>query len=163
MGMTVKMLRVKKEQLDSFLENSLLFEEYIDSEEMQEHETKLDLYKFWDGLNYLLCNNSKADTFLSKAIFSGQILDNEQDLGYGPAQYSTIEQVVSISEAFDNIPEGEIEKTFNAEAMNLQGVYLSPWQENEDDIAELMNYYRQLKAFYLEAAKEKEAVISYIE
>jgi hypothetical protein len=161
MGMTGTLLRVTQEQLEAFLDDSSLFEDYIDSEEMEEHETKVDIYKYWDGLNYLLCNNDNLDPMLFKSIFSSQILDNEQDIGYGPAQYLTVDQVKKLSDAIDMTSDDQIRQGFDTTDMTLKEVYLSPWQDK--DLTALMNYYHKLKDFYLAAAKQGQAVITYIE
>lgn len=163
MSMIGILIRVTSDQLSLFIQDSSLLEDYIDSDEMQEHETKLDIHKYWDGINFLLLNTKTTDTIISKAIFSGQIVDEEQDLGYGPAQYLTVLQVRDISQAFSAIEDSYIKQTFNAEKMNANGIYLEPWSDNPQDVNDLMQYYKELKDFYRKAALNNQAVITYIE
>lgn len=154
---------MNEEQLKSFIENSVLLEEYVDSEEMEDSEYKLDIHKSWDAINYLLTQAAPTSPILTKAIFSGQILDEGQDMGYGPAQYLTTEQVKEISDALSNIPEVNLRRSYNASEMNAAGIYPQSWENNKEEIDWLVKDYRKLKKFYLLAAKQAQAIITYIE
>jgi hypothetical protein len=156
------LLRIKQDQLQSFLQNSILLEKYIDSEEMQEHETKLDIHKYWDGINYLLTHIEKPNPLLSRVIFSGQILDEEQDLGYGPAQYLTAEQVKEVNTQLNRLSDSDLTNAFNASDMNSTDVYLNPWEGNPEEIEVLIKYINEIKAFYADANRSDEAVITYL-
>jgi hypothetical protein len=167
MSMIGIFLRVTNEQLEGFLENSSLLEEYIDSEEMDDNETKLDVDKAWDGINFILTDNGlqtieEADSPLSSIIFSSQIVDEEQDLGYGPAQYLTPEQVIEVSEALTKISREEFRKNYDHVKMNKQGVYPQAWSDDEDERDYLANYFQDIKAFYAKAVQEGQAIITYI-
>lgn len=157
------LLRVEDEQLKKFIEDSSLLEEYVDSDTMEESESKLDIHKSWDGINYLLSNVDKTNSVLSKLIFSGQILDENQDMGYGPAQYLTSNQVEEAGKALSMASEADLRKFFDSAEMNKAGVYPEPWQNNDDEIDWLIQYYNRIKEFYIQAANQKQAIIVYIE
>ena len=100
--MVGSMIRVSEEELNSFIENSELVENKINSEKSFEQDWFFDLGKDWDGIQYLLTGKGVSElsepTILARAFFSYQILDEDQDLGYGPAQYLTSAQVKETSD-----------------------------------------------------------------
>lgn len=161
------LIRVTNDQLTSFLKDSSLLEKYVDSEEMGDSETLLDLDKSWDGILYLLTSHGintieEAHPPLSNVLFSGQIIDEDQDMGYGPAQYLTPEQVKEINGALVNITIDELRKKYNAEEMNEKDVYPQGWDNGADEIDYLVDYFVELKDFYTEAANNGEAIVTYI-
>src|SRR5215204_1776440 len=160
MGMVAILVRVTNDQLTSFLKDSSLLEKHIDSDEIDDSKTLLDLDKSWDGILYLLTNNGintieEAQPPLSNVLFSGQIIDEEQDMGYGPAQYLTPEQVKEISLALSNITDDELRKKYNAGEMNEKDVYPQGWDDGADEIDYLIDYFVELKEFYSEAVNNE--------
>ena len=86
MSMICYLVRVPAGMLELFRKKSSLFESYLDSEDIDKNGHRLDLDKSWDALNYLLTGHTldtieEAEPPLSDIIFSGQILDEDQDLG----------------------------------------------------------------------------------
>src|SRR5215471_4886646 len=113
MSMICILIRVTNEQLQNFLQNSSLLEEFVDSEDIHENDNLLDIDKSWDAINFLLTGHAldtieQAEPPLSKIIFSGQVIDEEQDMGYGPAHYLTTEQVKEISAALSKISDSDL-------------------------------------------------------
>ncbi|MCS3531612.1 YfbM family protein [Chryseobacterium sp. JUb7] len=98
MSMIGNLLRVTKSELQEYLKNSSLLEEKIYDDET-ENENLVDIDKSWDGIIYLLTEQSlaTAEHNLVKVLFSGQLISEEQDLGYGPAHYLTPEQVAELN------------------------------------------------------------------
>src|SRR6478609_11842389 len=100
MSMIGHLLRVTKPELDEYLKDSSLLESSIYDEETDEENPNLvDLDKSWDGILFLLTGQNVVNTDhpLAKVLFSGQLIDEEQDLGYGPAHYLTPEQVKDLN------------------------------------------------------------------
>jgi hypothetical protein len=167
MSMIGIILRVANQQLNDFLNDSALLEEFSDSEGIEESGNQLDLDKSWDAINFLLTGHSldtieTAEPPLSQIIFSGQIIDEDQDMGYGPAQYLKPEQVREINTALSKVSILDFRQKYNAGKMNEKGVYPQAWQDDEDEKDYLCDNFENLKAFYEKASQEGQAIITYI-
>lgn len=167
MSMICYLVRVPAGMLELFRKKSSLFESYLDSEDIDKNGHRLDLDKSWDALNYLLTGHTldtieEAEPPLSDIIFSGQILDEDQDLGYGPAQYLEPEQVKEIHSALTGISVSDIREKYDAGVMNEKNVYPAAWKDNEEDKNFILDSFEDLKAFYEDAAEEGQSVISFL-
>ena len=101
MGMIGYLLRVKPSELDAILNNSALLEEKIATAITDQSAELSDLDKSWEAIYFLLTGNGisaigEAEPPLAWTLFSGQEIDPEQDLGYGPGFYTTVEQVKQV-------------------------------------------------------------------
>ena len=167
MSMICYLVRVPAGMLELFRKKSSLFESYLDSEDIDKNGHRLDLDKSWDALNYLLTGHTldtieEAEPPLSDIIFSGQILDEDQDMGYGPAQYLEPEQVKEIHSALTGISVSDIREKYDAGGMNEKNVYPAAWKDNEEDKNFILDSFEDLKAFYEDAAEEGQSVISFL-
>lgn len=167
MGMISILLRVTNEQLEEFLNDSSLLEEFAYADDIEEGGRQLDLDKSWDAINFLLTGHSlntleSAEPPLSKVLFSGQLIDEEQDMGYGPAHYLTSEQVKEISSALSVISNSEFRQRYDADRLNGNGVYPQAWANNEDEVSYIADNFEDLKTFYATAAEEGHAIVTYI-
>lgn len=157
-------LRVSDAELKDFLEDSSLLEERIYDEDSDEDPDLLDLDKAWEGIFYLLTGTSteeieNAKPPLSWAIVGDKVLDEEQDLGYGPASYNTSAQVKEISEALNAFSTKDLIAKYDGEKMMEMGIYPEIW-EDEDSLSFLTEHFESLKDFYNHASKNNQAVIS---
>lgn len=167
MGMIGILLRVTNEQLKNFLIDSSLLEVFADAEGLEESGNQLDLDKSWDAINFLLTGHSldtieAAEPPLSRIIFSGQLIDEDQDMGYGPAHYLTPEQVREINTTLSKISILEFRERYSADKLNDKGVYPQAWEDDEGEKDYLCEYFDNLKAFYAKAAQEGQAIVTYI-
>jgi hypothetical protein len=160
MGMICNMLRVSLSQLESYLQDSELLANRIHAD----NDPQLyDIDKSWDGIIYLLTGSNSSDTtqFLSRIIFSGQLVDKNQDLGTGPAHYLLPAQVRDINDQIRGIDALSLKEKFNAEAMKELGVYPNVW--DHDDAADyLIEYFETIQEIYAAAALNDEAIITFI-
>ncbi len=169
MGMTGNLIRVSNEQLQLFKEDSSKLEKLVYSEENYNAPWRIDLDKTWEAIHYLLCGSSLAETDtamdnqskLDGVIFNHQLIDEEQDLGYGPASYHTPAQVQTISSQLNNINIAELERNYKGENLDTAGVYPQIWSEEESK-EYLFDNFKTLIVFYNEAVKNQEAVLSFI-
>ena len=168
MGMIGNLLRVTKAELDAYLKDSSLLEDKIYSDEMNEDETEnpkfVDIDKTWDGIIFLLTGQSldTAEHHLTRILFSGQLIDEEQDLGLGPAHYLTPEEVVELNNEISKITVEDLKKKFNPEKMNQLEIYPSIWNEGDDAFEYLMEGFSSVQQIFAEAAKNNEAIITFI-
>ena len=164
MGMVLNLIRVSKEDLDSFLNNSDLLEERVYNEENFDAEWYFDLDKAWDGVQYLLSKKSGVHlkpplTPIDRVMFTFKYIDEEQDLGYGPGQYLTPEEVKETSAALSSISIDDFSKRYNGEDMERIGIYPGGWTDPQlkDYVVDSL---KNLIEFYSIAANSNQAVIS---
>ncbi len=165
MGMIGNIVRVSQNELNTFLENSELFENKIYSEENYDAEWNLDLDKSWEGIQYLLTGKGMAEleepNILTRAFFSFQILDEEQDLGYGPAQYLTSEQVTETNSELQKLDIDKLKNKVSGTDMIEKGIYPEIWTESEA-IEFLFDNFKDFLDFYKKASENNEAILSFI-
>lgn len=164
MGMVGNLLRVTNDELQAYLKDSSLLEERVYNDESEEEDPNLiDIDKSWEGILFLLTgqNLETLNHPMGKVLFSGQSIDEEQDLGYGPGQYLTPEQVKETDEELSKITAEEIAKRFDSQKMTELDVYPSVW-EDEDIFDYLLEYFKDVQNFYSTAAKNNEAVITFV-
>jgi hypothetical protein len=133
MSMIGNLLRVTKSELEDYLKDSSLLENKIYDDET-ENENLVDIDKSWDGVIFLLTGQSfaTAENNLVRILFSGQLIDEEQDLGYGPAHYLTPEQVAELNNEISTITIADLKQKFNPKKMNELEVYPTIWDEGDD-------------------------------
>jgi hypothetical protein len=136
------------------------------SEDSESAGDLLDIDKSWEAIFYLLTGHPVAELEeakppLSWTLFSGQVIDEEQDMGYGPAQYLTTGQVKQLNKELDKISSETLREKYDGKKMDAAGIYPEVWSETES-LDYVLDYYEQLKEFYKTAEKENKAVITFI-
>lgn len=157
------LLRVTKSELEDYLKDSSLLEEKIYDDET-ENENLIDIDKSWDGIIYLLTGQSSAtaEHNLVRVLFSGQLIDEEQDLGCGPAHYLTPEQVAELNNEISTITIADLKQKFNPEKMTEQRVYPTIWDKRYDAFDYVANGFSTLQSVFASATKNGEAIITFI-
>ncbi len=165
--MIANYLRVSNTELLTYLEDSSKLEDRIYSENDNfNDENLIDIDKSWEGIFYVLTGKpiaeiENASTPLSWILYGPKEIDSDQDLGYGPATYTTIEQTKEINLALQVITEESIKENYDGKKMNQDGVYPEVWEE-EESMNYLIENFNLLKDFYTKAANENEAVIVFV-
>lgn len=163
-GMTAHLLRATPGELNSYLGESALLAQRVHSSGEAPDERRYDIDQSWDGIVYLLTGqNSSSGHPLSRIIFSGQLIDKEQDLGTGPAHYLLPAQVQELYTTLREIRPEMLKARFNASEMKENGVYPgNAWaQEGTDDY--LVEYFELLQEIIATAARNGEALITFIQ
>lgn len=122
----------------------------------------LSIDKAWHGLHYLLCGKPQPGTDLaSQAVMGGTEIGD--DLGYGPARYFDPATVAAIARELSqpNL-EAEMMARFNPDQMMSLGIYPGQFVPGEDD-EWLMEAFRKLRKFYVDAAANNLAVVTCLE
>ena len=164
MSMIGNLLRVTRTELEEYLKDSSLLENRIYKDDSDDEDPNLvDIDKSWDGIIFLLTgqNFDNSNHPLTKILFSGQIIDEGQDLGYGPGQYLTPEQVKELNDQISKISVEELSKKYDAKKMTELEVYPNFW-EDEDEVNYLTEYFQTIQEVYAEASKNDEAIITFI-
>lgn len=163
MSMIGNLLRVTKSELEDYLKDSSLLEDKIYDDET-ENENLVDIDKSWDGIIFLLTGQSlaNAEHHLVRVLFSGQLIDEEQDLGYGPAHYLTPEQVTELNNEISIITIADLKQKFNPEKMTEQDVYPTIWDEGDDAFDYVADGFSTLQNVFADATKNREAIITFL-
>lgn len=167
MGMVANMLRVSGEELEEYINNSSLLEDRIYSDDAPEDPKLLDIDKSWEGIFYMLTGKGIADienmdSPLAGILFSEKVIDEDQDMGYGPANYIDAAEVKMLHKALQDISAEEFRKRYQPEVMNDRGIYPTGWAAGEEDAAYLVDHFVRMKDFYEKAANENNCVINFI-
>lgn len=166
MGMTCTLLRVTKSKLEEYLNNSSLLEDRIFNDEPEDEDKNLlDIDKSWDGIIFLLTgqNIENADHPLLQVIFSGEIIDNDQDFGSGPANYRTPEQVADLNAEISKITVEDLRQKYDPVKMSKLDVYPNVWERDGEEAFEyLSDYFLELQQFYSDASLNGQAIITII-
>jgi hypothetical protein len=165
MSMIFNFLRVSGAELDEYLQDSSLLEDRIFDDESDDGSLE-DIDKSWEGLLFILTGQNlegmeNQEHSLSKVFFSGQVIDNEQDLGYGPGHYLTAEQVKHVNAEIAGISSADIKAKFDAKRMTELEVYPNIWDE-EEAVNYLAEYFTTVQDVYATASKNNEAVITFL-
>ncbi|OYU95370.1 MAG: hypothetical protein CFE21_09475 [Bacteroidetes bacterium B1(2017)] len=166
MGMVGNYLRVSKSDLEEYLADSSKLEDRVYNEETDSDDNLVYIDKSWEGIFFLLTgtgigNSVKATAPLRWILIAPQEIDPDQDLGYGPACYTSIEQTKEIHNALNKITLDELKNRYNSEAMMELSVYPEIWNDL-DALEYLLDNYIVLKEFYEKAALENQAVIIFL-
>lgn len=166
MGMIGNLLRVTEAELENYLEDSSLLETRVFNDEPGTEDDKLvDIDKSWDGILFLLTGQSITSNPghpLVKVLFSGQLIDENQDLGYGPAHYLTPSQVADLNNAISIITTADLMQKYNPGQMIASNVYPVIWDEGNDAFDYLATYFTLLQEVFAEATKNAEAIITFL-
>ena len=166
MGMYASLIRISEDDLNKFKLNSELLDSLIMDEANHNAEWLLDLDKTWDGIQYLLTgkgisNFQSPPTIIGRAIFSDQLLDPEQDMGYGPAQYLTPDQVRETATALGTLELSALKESLDVVEMEKLMVYPGFWSQ-AGTLDFLLDSFAALQAFYTKAASNHQAIVSFL-
>jgi hypothetical protein len=122
----------------------------------------ISIDKAWHGVHYLLCGKPEPGADLaSQAVMGGTEIG--EDLGYGPARYFDAAQVAAIAGELSrpNL-EAAMLARFDPDQMANLGIYPGQFVPAEDE-EWLMDAFRKLRKFYVDAAAANLAVVTCIE
>jgi hypothetical protein len=157
-------LRVSNAELEEYIKDSSTLEDRIYNDGGDEDPNLVDIEKAWAGILFLLTgkNIDDLDHPLAKVLFSGQLIDEDQDLGYGPAHYLNPTQVSEINTQISKISTEDLKKNFDAKKMMELEIYPTIWDEGDEAFEYLAEYFKALQQVYSDAAKNGEAIITFI-
>ncbi|WP_312075108.1 YfbM family protein [Chryseobacterium sp.] len=163
MGMIGNLLRVTESELEEYLKNSSLLEnETYNEEAINENLTDID--KAWEGIIFLLTGEGLASSEhpLTKVLFSGQLIDEEQDVGYGPAHFLRPNEVIMLNDELSKITIENLRERFDPKKMTEEGIYPEIWDEGNDAFDYLAEEFKAVQKTFVDAAKHNQAIITFI-
>jgi hypothetical protein len=123
----------------------------------------IDLDKAWHGIHYLLTGLAEGGPEpQSLAVFGGEEFGPE--VGYGPARFLTADQVRHVAETLSGLAPEALAHRFNAQDMEAKQIYPDViWVRGRQEALDYaLDNYRQLRAFYRDAAARGDAVIQWL-
>lgn len=163
MSMIANFLRVSSSELEDYKHDSTKLQNRIYGNDNSEDDHLIDIEKAWAGIMFLLTGETieTMSDNLWRVIYNPQLIDENQDLGYGPASYLTAEQVKELNSEISDIKVKELKKNFDPDKMLANDVYPAIWDE-DDSFDYLLGYFDKLQGFYKQASENNEAVISFM-
>ena len=164
MGMIMYLLRISKQELESYIDKPDLF-----LENRVDDAYSMDIDKAWGGILYLLTGKAFASgspedevDSLNRIFFSAQFFDEDMDVGYGPAHYLTPEQVAGIHRKIASLTEAELKARYNPEAMCEEEELYPSLEWNEEDFEYLYFHFQALQSFFATAVSRGEAIVTFL-
>ena len=164
MGMIMYLLRISKQELESYIDKPDLF-----LENRVDDAYSMDIDKAWGVILYLL--TGKAFAFgsledevdsLNRIFFSAQFFDEDMDVGYGPAHYLTPEQVAGIHRKIASLTEADLKAHYDPEAMSEEEELYPSLDWDDEDFEYLYSHFQALQSFFATAASKGEAIVTYL-
>ena len=164
MGMIMYLLRISKQELESYIDKPDLF-----LENRVDDAYSMDIDKAWGGILYLLTGKAFASgsledevDSLNRIFFSAQFFDEDMDVGYGPAHYLTPEQVAGINHKIASLTEADLKSHYDPEAMNKEKKLYPSLDWNEKIFDYLYFHFQALQSFFATAASRGEAIVTFL-
>lgn len=164
MGMIMYLLRISKQELESYIDKPDLF-----LENRVDDAYSMDIDKAWGGILYLLTGKAFASgspedevDSLNRIFFSAQFFDEDMDVGYGPAHYLTPEQVAGIHRKIASLTEADLKARYDPEAMNEEEELYPSLDWNEEIFEYLYFHFQALQSFFATAASRGEAIVTFL-
>lgn len=167
MGMIQSYLRVDNDTLNAFIEDSSRLADIIYSDDITNNENFLDLDKAWEGVFFIIKGQSLAEAVEEEAPLLGILMgpleiDPDQDMGCSPATYTTAEQTRVIYNAIKDLTKKELSANYDPNRITEEGVYPHIWQDDENALEYLLDYFDDLKNSYKKAVENGEAVVTFL-
>lgn len=156
MGMVGAYMRVSTEELTGLLQEPDRFEQLLEDEERQ-----TDIDKAWHGLYFLLTGSTDLDEIdrhsLGKVVFGGDVIDEETGIAY-----LTPEEVADLSTRLQFIELDALEARYDVTTMNEQELYPFEREWGREEKQYLLDQFDELKRVFAQAAREREALVTWI-
>lgn len=159
MGMTSGLIRVTADQLKGILSGDISLDDYLFPED-DEAEGVCDLYKAWNGISFLLEKIGGDGSAVGRAVLGGEAFG--EDMGYGPPMYLSVDEVKEIASELKAIDLKAFRAAFDATEMHSAGIYSFNIDRADEDLEFFGDHYKEMLAFYEDAAANKQAVIQYL-
>lgn len=162
MGMIGCFFQLQPDAVDALRQNGSWDAVYAE----ENRKDLLDVDKSWHVIHYVLNGTvweTDPDEPLSQLILGGEPLNEEEDMGYGPARLLTADTVRQISEALAAWDEAAFRARFDVEEMLREQVYpLIEGEDGETLFEYVWPYFEMLKNFIHSAAERGRCVLAFI-
>ena len=125
-------------------------------EELEQSAQYLDINTTWQAIHFLLNGSSHAEGPLQNVTMGGAQTDIETT--YGVARFLSAPAVAATAAALKPLTVEAVTSHYDAAAFRAARVYPHDERWEYDDLDEFIGEYEQLRAFFLAAAREDQAM-----
>ncbi|NBD25357.1 YfbM family protein [Paenibacillus glycinis] len=158
MSMVLHLMQVNPEDLDAFMDNPHLAEEYANVE--NESHASLYLDKSWHAIHFLLNGSGSRDEPLVHALLGGESL--VEDYYNGPLRYITDDQVGAISRELARFNGNLLTDRYDPEQMAKEEIYPALDWDNPDTRQYVFDYFWDVVDFYTHAHGAGNGMLMYM-
>jgi len=158
MSITSNLLAVSQSELDGLFENpetisKALYEDHYDEQ--------INLDQAWQAILFVLEHELSGDSSLLSNVIVGIKPIGEEDVGYGPAHATPANIVKQIASKLATISDEKFCTRFDPNVLLEAEVYPEIWLTDGILNDYVLPIFKEMKAFYIKAAENDEAVITY--
>ena len=159
MSMIGSLLAVPQAELDELYDNPKTITSVLYGSRSDE---AADLDKTWHAIHFMLTGEQYEGTPpLCNAIFGMQPI-GEEDVGYGPALGTPADIVQRIAVKLSAISDPDFCARFDSDALMQADIYPQIWDDEEILNDYILPNFKALRNFYMKAAENNYAVITFI-
>lgn len=157
MSMIGSYFRVNRDQLEEMLRNPEFVSKTIFKDVKGANTLEID--KAWHGIHFLLTGDPWGGKPPLKYVVLGWKTLGEEDLGYGPPQYINPEQVKEAAKSLSEVSMDELRKRYNPDRFFEEEIYPEIWDEGEEALNYLLDFFLDIVKFFESAAKNDQAIV----
>lgn len=125
-------------------------------------DEQTDVDKAWHGIHFLLTGTDwEGDEPLCYLVRGGKEV-GDIDVGYGPARALESAQVKQFSDGLAQVSEQDLRARFDADKMASLSVYPTIWEEGDEALEYLLEYFGELKSFVHETAEKRMGLVVWL-
>lgn len=163
MSMIGNYRRVSESELSRVCADPKSISDFLYAESNDDTESRrLDIDKSWHAIHFLLNDSPWEGAYPLVCIVLGGECIGEEDVGYGPARYLTVQQVKDVANAIDQFPAWELLQKYDANRMNDEEIYPHGWRDLSEERDYISQNYLALVKFFKDAAAANDAMIVYL-
>lgn len=160
------LFKISEEELAEILSDSSLLDAKVFPEDDSVPSGRIDVDKAWEAIFFVLTGYGSEEIDevsppMAWLLESESVVDENRDMGYGPANYIKPSQVKLLNAELEKVSVDDFKDRFDGEQMDEAGIYPEIWQE-DDALDYACENFMSLKEFYASAAAENKAVITFI-
>lgn len=123
-------------------------------------ERRLDIDKAWHAIHFLLNHNRDTGHELLNVVFGGETL-GDVDLGIGPARAIPVPEVSAMATVVGSVGSDDLRSRWDAQELAENRIYPGIW-EDDGALEYVLDHYSRLVQFFVAAARDGDAIITYI-
>lgn len=166
MSMIGNYFMTDKAMIDKIQNNQLSLADLIYNNDAADEENHLDIDKTWHAIHFTLTgelyNDGDNDALINKLIFANNPV-NDEDMGYGPANLLTNEEVKMLADSISAVTEENFRSRFDVQEMLENDIY--PVIDGEDEAGffqYVWSYFTEVQQFFQKAAQKDAWILFYI-
>lgn len=121
-----------------------------------------DLDKAWHGIHFLLTGDAESGDFPRGFLLDHGVTIGDVDVGYGPAHGFRSDDVKRIADALDGLGRDAFARRYDAESLAEAGIYPDIWDEGDEALEYLLEYFDELRGFVRRTADAGHGILIWL-